>query len=45
MDGGWLPHRRLIDDIDRHRADVHLIVVPPSCPLSITPMTSTAPTN
>ena len=28
-----LTHRRLIDDIERHRADAHLIVMPPPCPL------------
>jgi NTE family protein len=33
-----LTHRRLIDDIERHRADAHLIVLPPPCPLSITPI-------
>ena len=33
-----LTHRRLIDDIERHRADAHLIVLPPPCPLRITPI-------
>ena len=33
-----LTHRRLIDDIERHRADAQLIVLPPPCPLSITPI-------
>jgi NTE family protein len=33
-----LTHRRLIDDIERHRADAELIVMPPPCPLSITPL-------
>jgi NTE family protein len=33
-----LTHRRLIDDIERHRDDAHLIVLPPPCPLSIQPI-------
>ena len=33
-----LTHRRLIDDIERHRADAELVVLPPPCPLSITPI-------
>ena len=33
-----LTHRRLIDDIERHRADAHLIVMPPPCPLDIQPI-------
>jgi NTE family protein len=33
-----LTHRRLIDDIDRHRDDAHLIVMPPPCPLEIQPI-------
>ena len=33
-----LTHRRLIDDIERHRGDAQLIVLPPPCPLSITPI-------
>jgi NTE family protein len=33
-----LTHRRLLDDIERHRADAQLIVLPPPCPLSITPI-------
>ena len=33
-----LTHRRLIDDIERHRADAHLIVLPPPCPLDIQPV-------
>jgi NTE family protein len=33
-----LTHRRLIDDIERHRSDAELIVLPPPCPLSITPI-------
>lgn len=31
-------HRRLIDDIERHRDDAQLIVLPPPCPLSIQPI-------
>jgi NTE family protein len=33
-----LTHRRLIDDIERHRADAHLIVLPPPCPLNVQPI-------
>ena len=33
-----LTHRRLIDDIERHRHDAHLIVMPPPCPLNIQPI-------
>lgn len=33
-----LTHRRLIDDIQRHRDDAHLIVLPPPCPLTIAPV-------
>jgi NTE family protein len=33
-----LTQRRLIDDIQRHRDDVELIVLPPPCPLHIQPM-------
>lgn len=33
-----LTHRRLIDDIERHRDDAQLIVLPPPCPLDITPI-------
>jgi NTE family protein len=33
-----LTHRRLIDDIERHRDDAQLIVLPPPCPLSIQPI-------
>jgi NTE family protein len=33
-----LTHHRLIDDIERHRADAHLIVLPPPRPLSIQPI-------
>jgi NTE family protein len=33
-----LTHRRLIADIERHRRDAHLIVLPPPCPLSIPPI-------
>jgi NTE family protein len=33
-----LTHRRLIDDIERHRDDAHLIVMPPPCPLDIQPV-------
>ena len=33
-----LTHRRLIDDIERHRGDAQLIVMPPPCPLGIQPI-------
>jgi NTE family protein len=33
-----LTQRRLVDDIDRHRTDAHLIVLPPPCPLAIQPI-------
>jgi NTE family protein len=33
-----LTHSRLVADIERHRADTHLIVLPPPCPLSIQPI-------
>lgn len=33
-----LTQRRLIDDIERHQSDAHLIVLPPPCPLSIQPI-------
>ena len=33
-----LTQHRLIDDIERHRADADLIVLPPPCPLSVTPV-------
>ena len=33
-----LTHRRLIDDIERHRNDAQLIVMPPPCPLDIQPI-------
>jgi NTE family protein len=32
-----LTQRRLIDDIERHRGDAHLVVLPPPCPLRTTP--------
>jgi len=32
-----LTHRRLIEDIERHRGDVELVVLPPPCPLAVTP--------
>jgi NTE family protein len=33
-----LTHRRLIDDIERHRGDADLVVLPPPCPLRIAPI-------
>lgn len=33
-----LTHRRLIEDIERHRDEAELIVLPPPCPLSIAPI-------
>jgi NTE family protein len=35
---GLLTQQRLISDIERHRDDAHLIVLPPPCPLSIAPI-------
>jgi len=33
-----LTQRRLIEDIERHRGDAELVVLPPPCPLSVTPL-------
>lgn len=33
-----LTHHRLVDDIERHRRDADLIVLPPPCPLGIAPV-------
>lgn len=33
-----LTQRRLIDDIERHRGEAKLVVLPPPCPLSIAPI-------
>jgi NTE family protein len=33
-----LTHRRLVDDIERHRGDTDLIVLPPPCPLDVQPI-------
>ena len=33
-----LTHRRLMEDIERHGDDAELIVLPPPCPLSVTPI-------
>lgn len=33
-----LTQRRLIDDIEKHRGDVKLIVLPPPCPLAVQPI-------
>jgi NTE family protein len=33
-----MTQRRLIDDIERHREDTDLVVMPPPCPLSIPPV-------
>jgi NTE family protein len=33
-----LTHRRLIDDIEKHRGEVDLVVLPPPCPLEIPPI-------
>jgi NTE family protein len=35
---GLLTQRRLISDIERHRDDAHLIVMPPPCPLNVAPI-------
>lgn len=33
-----LTERRLVEDIERHRGNVELIVLPPPCPLKIQPI-------
>jgi NTE family protein len=33
-----LTHRRLIDDIEKHRDEAKLVVLPPPCPLAISPI-------
>ena len=33
-----LTHRRLIDDVEKHRKDAKLVVLPPPCPLAIQPI-------
>jgi NTE family protein len=33
-----LTHRRLLEDIERHRGNAHLIVLSPPCPLGIAPI-------
>jgi len=33
-----LTHRRLIDDVEKHRDDATLVVLPPPCPLAIAPI-------
>ena len=33
-----LTHRRLVEDVERHRDDADLIVLPPPCPLRVTPI-------
>jgi NTE family protein len=33
-----LTHRRLIDDVEKHRDDAKLVVLPPPCPLAIPPI-------
>jgi NTE family protein len=33
-----LTHRRLIDDVEKHRDDANLVVLPPPCPLAIQPV-------
>jgi NTE family protein len=33
-----LTHRRLIDDVEKHRDDAALVVLPPPCPLTIPPI-------
>jgi NTE family protein len=33
-----LTHRRLVEDVERHRDDAELVVLPPPCPLRITPI-------
>jgi NTE family protein len=33
-----LMQRRLIDDIERHRDEIKLVVLPPPCPLAVQPI-------
>jgi NTE family protein len=33
-----LMHRRLIDDLDRHKGQAKLVVLPPPCPLAVLPI-------
>jgi NTE family protein len=33
-----LTHRRLVEDAERHRDDADLVVLPPPCPLRVTPI-------
>jgi len=33
-----LMHRRLIDDVDKHKSQVKLVVLPPPCPLAVSPL-------
>jgi len=33
-----LTHRRLIDDVEKHREDATLVVLPPPCPLTMQPI-------
>jgi NTE family protein len=33
-----LTHRRLVDDVEKHRDDAKLVVLPPPCPLAIPPI-------
>jgi NTE family protein len=33
-----LTHRRLVEDIERRRDDVDLVVLPPPCPPRVTPV-------
>ena len=33
-----LTHRRLLDDVEKHRDDAKLVVLPPPCPLAIQPI-------
>ncbi|HKN94851.1 MAG TPA: patatin-like phospholipase family protein [Thermoleophilaceae bacterium] len=35
---GLLTHRRLVEDIERHRDEVSLVVLPPPCPLDVQPI-------
>jgi len=35
---GLLTHRRLVADIERHRDEAKLIVLPPPCPLDVQPI-------
>lgn len=40
---GLLTHRRLVEDIERHRTGAKLVVLPPPCPLDVQPIDFSRP--